>query len=86
MSHHDYIMSQRVGALDIPFYALIMAAIRQADSENLDKLRQAFPEVFLEYWGRYHAAGGLLNPAEAVNVLGIEEVSRVEAARADSDG
>jgi hypothetical protein len=43
-----------------PFYALIMAAMRQADDFNLEQLRQAFPEVWEELEKRYHAPGGVL--------------------------
>jgi len=41
-----------------PFYALIMAAMRGADTDNLDKLRAAFPEVYRELRERYNAPGG----------------------------
>jgi len=48
---------------DPPFYALIMAAMRKADSSNTDKLAAAFPDVWGELKARYHAPGGLL-PSE----------------------
>ena len=42
------------------FYALLIATIRQADSENLNKLEYVFPEVVLEFRERYNAPGGKL--------------------------
>ncbi|MCB0072521.1 MAG: hypothetical protein KDE20_13725 [Caldilineaceae bacterium] len=60
MSHYDYIKSQEIGARDFPFYALIMAAIRQADANNLQKLRAMWPNVVDEFAARYTAPGGVL--------------------------
>lgn len=60
MSLYDYQRSQHIEAQGEPFYALIMAAMRQADSHNIEKLREAFPEVWEELYQRYHASGGLL--------------------------
>ena len=34
--------------------------MRQADSDNITKLRHAFPEVYEELDKRYHAPGGRL--------------------------
>lgn len=60
MSHYDYEMSKELEKADFPFYALIMAALRKADSDNLDKLRAAFPETWAELYKRYHSPGGVL--------------------------
>jgi len=60
MSHHDYRASQEISAADLPFYALIMAAMRQADTANLILLQDAFPEVWAELDARYNAAGGAI--------------------------
>ena len=57
-----YHQSIELAKRDPPFYALIMAAMRKADSTNLPKLREAFPDVWLELNARYHAPGGLLPP------------------------
>jgi len=40
------------------FYTLIMAAMRVADTDNLEKLSKAFPEVFQEFKDRYNLPGG----------------------------
>jgi hypothetical protein len=60
MSYFDYVESKRLAAEDPPFFALIMAAIRKADSDNLIRLRMAFPAVYAELDARYHAPGGKL--------------------------
>lgn len=60
MSLYDYKRSQHIAALDEPFYALIMAAMRQADTGNELALRSIFPEVWSELKARYHAPGGWL--------------------------
>ena len=60
MSLYDYRESQALAAQDVPFYALIMAAMRRADTDNLVRLRNAFPDVHDELTNRYNAAGGLL--------------------------
>lgn len=60
MSLYDYQVSKELGARDIPFYALIMAAMRKADTTNEILLRSAFPETWRELQQRYHAPGGIL--------------------------
>ena len=65
MSLHDYEQSIKISVHDHPFYALIMAAMRQADSDNVAILREAFPEVWNELQERYYASGGLIG--EEVN-------------------
>ena len=62
MSHHEYQVSKTLADDDsIPFYALIMAAMRRADTKNTERLSQAFPEVWDELRRRYHSPGGLLD-------------------------
>ena len=67
MSLYDYRESQEIDAKDFGFYALIMAAMRKADTDNTFLLRSAFPETFEELQARYNAPGGLL-PGEKTNV------------------
>lgn len=45
---------------DDPFYGLLMATMRAADTLNAIKLREAFPEVWLEMFDRHNAPAGLL--------------------------
>ena len=70
MSLYEYAVSKQLSdqhGQDAPFYALIMAAMRQADSVNVVALRAAFPETYAELDARYNAPGGVL-PSEAVEV------------------
>lgn len=60
MSLYDYQMSRQISAVDPPFYALIMAAIRKADNHNAEKLKTAFPDTYEEYEARYQTPGGAL--------------------------
>ena len=58
-SLHDYQMSGEASrAYD--FYALLMAAMQNADTENLMRLRMAFPEVWEGLDKRYNSPGGML--------------------------
>lgn len=58
MSLYDYEASLGLG--HPPFYALIMAAMRKADSVNAGRLQRAFPEIWNELQARYDAPGGCL--------------------------
>lgn len=60
MSLYDYKVSIELESQDFPFYALIMAAMRGADSNNIEKLKYVFPEIWEELKARYNAPGGLL--------------------------
>jgi|SRR5579885_3210599 len=65
MSYYDYEQSKKISSDDPQFAALIMAAIRKADSNNAEKLAMAFPFIYAEFQARYHVAGGIL-PGEKV--------------------
>jgi len=61
---------------DPSFYALIMAAMRKADDTNLEKLKTAFPDVYIELVQRYNAPGGCLDDDETawfLRTLGSNE-------------
>lgn len=60
MSQHEYEVSKAISGSDPPFYALIMAALRQADTGNYARLREAFPATARELVARYNAPGGVL--------------------------
>jgi hypothetical protein len=60
MSLFDYHASRAISEHDPPFYALIMSAMRKADTTNAAKLRLAFPDTWRELQARYDAPGGLL--------------------------
>lgn len=61
MSYHEYKESQDISRQGFTFYAIIMAAMRQADTDNIIRLRIAFPEVYQELDRRYHAPDGLID-------------------------
>lgn len=60
MSLYDYRAAQEIVKADPPFYALIMAAMRKADTHNLARLRDAFPYTYREVEARYNAPGAIL--------------------------
>jgi len=60
MSRYDYEASKAIAAWGAPFYAVIMAAMRQADTDNLRRLKAIFPDTWAELQARYDAPGGLL--------------------------
>ena len=60
MSLFDYQQSKIIAAQDYPFYALLMAAMRQADTDNLIRLDAEWPDVVREFRARYRAPGGIL--------------------------
>ena len=60
MSLYGYRESLELAKNDVGFYALIMAAMRKADTDNVEKLKRAWPEVWEELKARYHAPGGML--------------------------
>jgi hypothetical protein len=66
VSHFDYEASKVIVQNGFPFYALVMAAMRQADTRNMARLEQAFPDVAAELRVRYNAPGGVL-PGEQVS-------------------
>lgn len=59
-SHYDYKASIEIYRQEYPFYAVLMAAMRQADTANAIKLSEAFPEVWAELKARHNSPGGYL--------------------------
>ena len=78
MSLYDYEISKQLEAMDVSFYGLIMAAMRRADTDNLNALRAFWPAVWDELQARYNAPGGALNDAEMEYVLA--QLNEVEVA------
>jgi hypothetical protein len=60
MTMRDYELGQQIEMAGYPFYAIIQAAMRRADTDNAFKLQQAFPHTWDELWKRYNAPGGRL--------------------------
>lgn len=61
MSLFDYRRSEALYQADVPFDALIMAAMRKADTVNTYKLRSMWPDLWSELERRYHSPGGVLH-------------------------
>jgi len=59
-SRYDYMRGRELYAEDTPFYALIQAAMRRADTNNLEMLKDCWPEVWKELQERYDTPGGYL--------------------------
>lgn len=55
---YDYKMAGQIERIGYPFYSLIMAAMKQADTDNLKKLQDAFPDTWRELVARYNAPNG----------------------------
>lgn len=64
MSLHSYHASKVISRGDWPFYALVMAAMRKADTHNSALLAEAFPQIHEELLARYNAPGGALTKDE----------------------
>ena len=64
MSFFDYEFHKRIGGGDVPFPALIMAAMRRASPENKQRLQAAFPEIWIEWQARNVAPAGTLTAEE----------------------
>lgn len=66
MSRYDYLLSQDLvskfhnSGEEPTFVALIMAAMRKADTLNLMKLQHEWPEIWEELKTRYWSPGGFL--------------------------
>ena len=60
MSLHEYEEGREIAAKDPSFYALIQAAMRRADTYNLELLKVCWPGVWLELRARYNAPDGKL--------------------------
>lgn len=64
MSQRDYEISAKIEReYNVPedFYGVIMAAMRGADTFNLERLKAAWPKVWEELRERYNAPAGLMD-------------------------
>jgi hypothetical protein len=60
VSLYDYNTSRTIGRANPSSAALIMAALRKADTDNAALLRRTFPDICAEAQARYDAPGGIL--------------------------
>ena len=70
MSYHDYSVSLDIYIKGYPFDALIMAAMRQADSDNALRLKQSFWWIWDELKARYDSPEGRIEGDTDKEVLG----------------
>ena len=85
MSYNDYKQSLPL-SVQGSFYALIMAAMRNADTDNLNKLKEAWPGGFEELRKRYNAPGGFLDEREEAAYAGATSFGRSEADEIETAG
>lgn len=64
MSLYDYEKAQEIWMEGYSFYSLIQAAMREADPENLKKLKTAWPEVWEELQTRCASSYGGKLPSD----------------------
>lgn len=62
MSLHDYHLGMQLAAKhdDDDFYGIVQALMRLADTDNLNMLKQCWPQVWEELQKRYNAPDGRL--------------------------
>jgi hypothetical protein len=84
MTHHDYQVSKTIEAENYPFRALIMAAMRKADSTNARKLQAAWPEVSAELHYRYWSAGGFMPGEDGYTAVGDDNLA-IAALRTEAE-
>lgn len=70
---HAYHCSVKISRRDEPFYALIAAAMRKADTDNLAKLQVAFPETWLEFQKRYDAPLGVIPGDDVADMEALQK-------------
>jgi hypothetical protein len=60
VSLYDYNVSRQISRSDPPFAALIMAALRKANTDDAAWLWRSFPDICQEMQDRCNAPGGRL--------------------------
>jgi hypothetical protein len=61
VSRHDYLTSSTLENHGHTYTTLIMTAMRQApDTQDLDLLRDAYPDIWAELMARFHHVSGYL--------------------------
>ena len=79
ISYHDWQIAKRLHEEDVPFYALLAALMRKADSDNTKQLALAYPDDFVEAHLRYHLPGGCVSAEEWLSVHGKHVAAGVPA-------
>jgi hypothetical protein len=78
LSLHSFHQALKLVRADIPFYALIAAGMMKADTDNLQRLKAAFPGFFEELQRRYNAELGVL-PEDGPVDMGLlrQQIERI---------
>lgn len=71
---YSYRKCQKLASNDPPFYALIAAAMRRADTQNMAKLKAMWPRVAQDLQARYDSPGGFLKEECCPDCLKAGEV------------
>lgn len=79
MGLYEYFYSLGIVVSEPPFYAIIMAAMRNADSDNIEKLKLMWPEIWEELGKRYRSPGGIL-PKDKIKDDDVEGVMEAREA------
>ena len=69
MSLYDYQVSKYITDQDYPFYALLLALYRQADTANQAKITRMWPDQVAEFHARYDAPGAVLPGEPGYDVI-----------------
>ncbi len=60
ISLYEYEQSKKIAAQGYPFYALMGALMRAADTRNTELLRQCWPDIWESMQRRYNAPLGVV--------------------------
>jgi hypothetical protein len=60
MSLHEYLYSRTLDKYDPPFYALLFAMMRKADSDNVRIIKAMWSDKFEEFKLRYNSPYGVI--------------------------
>ena len=60
LSLYEYEQSQKIEMRRYQFYALLAALIRQADTDNTEKIKATWPDIYESFLTRYNAPMGVV--------------------------
>ena len=81
----DYHESKKLVVEDVPFHTALMYLFRKADTNNLARLRSAFPGYYEELQARYMAPHGLISPGESWGSLRMNADGEIVSIATEGD-
>lgn len=75
MSKFGYEQSKSIVAQGYAFDSLLMALMRQADTDNIQKLKSVFPNEHAELQERYNSPGGWLSTEQHPFVPSLDDAN-----------